>query len=414
MPYLKDELKGFVPVEQASEIIKKVARGSSVIRLSRLEQMTSDTKKIPVMTNGAGAYWVGEGQRIGASGATWIFPELRAKKLAVIIPVTKEKLNDATIDVFSELRENIAEAFYEAFDSAALFGYNSPFSSNILSSCAKVEITDGSFDLASADVMAKVEEAGYDVNGFAAKIGVKNSLRKLRDANGAPIFITGTDQNELYGQPIEFVRNGAWKDDQAELIAGEWKYSLVGIRDDIEYEILTEATLQNTLDADGKPLSLAEQDMVAIKATMRIGYLCVKPEAFAALVPVLPGTSILGQNETTYGKKVSELIGNDVKILADGSVVGTFNYVSGYTKFSSKKEEQDGYFFPIKLDEKYKGKTVTAKRTSGSGGEEKTSSDDLFWTLKLTDGKDTVYSFKADNEPIFTLSFANIKYNQEE
>ncbi|MDE6133265.1 MAG: hypothetical protein K2G04_07825 [Oscillospiraceae bacterium] len=25
--------------------------------------------------------------------------------------------------------------------------------------------------------------------------------------------------------------------------------------------------------------------MVAIKATMRIGYLCVKPEAFAALVP---------------------------------------------------------------------------------------------------------------------------------
>ena len=82
-----------------------------------------------------------------------------------------------------------------------------------------------------------------------------------------------------------FVRNGAWKDDQADLIAGEWKYSLVGIRDDIEYEILKEATLQNTLDEDGKPLSLAEQDMVAIKATMRIGYLCVKPEAFAALVP---------------------------------------------------------------------------------------------------------------------------------
>ncbi len=312
MPYLKDELKGFVPVEQASEIIKKVARGSSVIRLSRLEQMTSDTKKIPVMTNGAGAYWVGEGQRIGTSGATWIFPELRAKKLAVIIPVTKEKLNDATIDVFSELRENIAEAFYEAFDSAALFGYNSPFSSNILSSCAKVEITDGSFDLASADVMAKVEEAGYDVNGFAAKIGVKNSLRKLRDANGAPIFITGTDQNELYGQPIEFVRNGAWKDDQAELIAGEWKYSLVGIRDDIEYEILTEATLQNTLDADGKPLSLAEQDMVAIKATMRIGYLCVKPEAFAALVPKPLDTSLstltIGECslEPTFSAEVTE------------------------------------------------------------------------------------------------------------
>ncbi len=413
MPYLKDELSGFVPVEQANEIIKKVARGSSVIRLSRVEQMKSDTKKIPVMTGGAGAYWVGEGKRISTSSAKWIFPELKAKKLAVIIPVTKEKLEDSTIDVFAELQDNIAQSFYEKFDSAALFG-DGLYETSILAECPKIEADSSSFDLAVSDVMSNVEANGYDVDGFAAKIGVKNSLRKLRDANGAPIFITGTDQNELYGQPIEFVRNGAWIDDRAALIAGEWKYSLVGIRDDISYEILTEATLQNYIDDDGKPLSLAEQDMAAIKATMRIGYLCVKPEAFSALVPVLPGTSILGQNETTYGKKVSELIGNDVKILADGSVVGTFNYVSGYTKFSSKKEEQDGYFFPIKLDEKYKGKTVTAKRTSGSGGEEKTSSDDLFWTLKLTDGKDTVYSFKADNEPIFTLSFANIKYNQEE
>ena len=43
------------------------------------------------------------------------------------------------------------------------------------------------------------------------------------------------------------------------------------------------ATLQGTLDEDGKPVSLAEQDMIAIKATMRIGYLVVKDDAFAAV-----------------------------------------------------------------------------------------------------------------------------------
>ncbi|MDE6745594.1 MAG: phage major capsid protein [Oscillospiraceae bacterium] len=289
MSYLKDQLKGFVPKEQSSEIIKKITRGSSVMRLSRAEPMTSETKSFPVMTSGAGAYWVGEGKRISTSGATWIFPELRAKKLAVIIPVTKEKLEDSTINVFSELQESIAEAFYTAFDAAAIFGFNSPFATSLMGAIngnnAIVKASNSNFDLAASDVMAKVEAAGYDVDGFAARIGIKNTLRKLRDANGAPIFVPGTDQNELYNQPIEFVRNGAWKDNQADLIAGEWKYSLVGIRDDIEYEILKEATLQNTLDEDGKPLSLAEQDMVAIKATMRIGYLCVKPEAFAALVP---------------------------------------------------------------------------------------------------------------------------------
>lgn len=289
MSYLKDQLKGFVPKEQSSEIIKGITRGSSVIRLSRAEPMTSETKSIPVMTSGAGAYWVGEGKRISTSAATWIFPEIKAKKLAVIIPVTKEKLEDSTINVFSELQESIAEAFYTTFDAAAIFGFNSPFATSLMGAIngnnAIIKAGTSTFDLAASDVMAKVEEAGYNVDGFAARIGIKNTLRKLRDANGAPIFVPGTDQNELYNQPIEFVRNGAWKDDQADIIAGEWKYSLVGIRDDIEYEILKEATLQNTLDEDGKPLSLAEQDMVAIKATMRIGYLCVKPEAFAALVP---------------------------------------------------------------------------------------------------------------------------------
>lgn len=289
MGYLKNELQGFVPKEQSSEIIKKVARGSSIIRLSRAEPMTSETKTFPVMTSGAGAYWVGEGERISTSGATWIFPELKAKKLAVIIPVTKEKLEDSAVDVFSELQESIAEAFYTSFDAAAVFGYASPFATSLMGSItangATVTASATGFDLSASDVMAKVEDAGYDVDGFIARIGIKNTLRKLRDANGAPIFVPGTDQNELYSQPIEFVRNGAWKSEQADLIAGEWKYSLVGIRDGIEYEILKEATLQNTLDADGKPLSLAEQDMVAIKATMRIGYLCVKPEAFAALVP---------------------------------------------------------------------------------------------------------------------------------
>ena len=288
--FMKDELEGFVPKEQAAEIIKKVARGSSVMRLSKLENMTSETKKFPVMTSGAGAYWIGEGERIKTTGVTWIFPEVTAKKLAVIIPVTKEKLEDTTIDVFTELQDSIAEAFYQAFDKAAIFGKDSPFATSILGGIDSVgaEVVDNSsvnLDLSASDVMAKVEDAGYEVDGWAASIGLKNRLRKLRDSSGAPIYIDGTDQTELYNQPIEFVRNGAWDKDKALAIAGEWKYSIVGVRDGISYEILKEATLQGTLDEDGKPLSLAEQDMVAIKATMRIGYLCVKPEAFAALIP---------------------------------------------------------------------------------------------------------------------------------
>lgn len=290
MGYLKDELAGFVPVEQATEIMKDIARGSSILRLSKVSQMESDTKKIPVMTEGAGAYWVGEGERIQTSKAGWIYPELKAKKLAVIIPVTKEKLKDATVDVFNELKESIAEAFYKAIDAAAIFGTQSPFASNIMkcveTSGNKIEVgTNTTLDLDVSDAMALVEEAGYDVNGFAAKVGIKNSLRKLRDGNGNQLFADGVNGKEFYSQPIEFSRNGAWDKTKAEIIGADWDKSLVGIRDSLEYEILKEATLEGTVDEDGKPISLAEQDLIGIKATMRLAYLPIKDEAFCAVVP---------------------------------------------------------------------------------------------------------------------------------
>lgn len=290
--YLKDNLTGFVPVESAKSIMKDVARGSSILRLSKVEEMKSDTKKFPVMTDGPGAYWVGETERIQTSVATWIFPEMQAKKLAVIIPTTKEKLKDTTINVFGEMKPAIAEAFHKAIDAAALFGTNSPFAKNILGVATSadnlIEIETngaGKLDLDVADTMALIEDAGEDVNGFTAHYGMKNSLRKLRDGNGNQLFVPGVDQTELYNNPIEFVRNGAFDKEQAELIAGNWNYSLVGIRESIQYEILTEATLQSVTMSDGKPLSLAENDMIAIKATMRIGFLPIKDEAFAALTP---------------------------------------------------------------------------------------------------------------------------------
>lgn len=289
MAFLKDELSGFVPTEIAKDIQTLVARGSSVLRLGKTFPMETEKKKVPVLAEGPGAYWVGEGQRINTSKATWIFPELEAKKLAVIIPVTVEKLEDATVDVFDELKPLIAEAFYSAIDAAALFGTASPFAKSVFAAAESednivVRGTHNSLDLDVSDTMALVED-NCDVNGFAAHYGIKNDLRKLRDNNGNALYVPGTDTTTLYSEPIEFSRNNSWDKKKAEMIAGDWDKLLVGVRDEIKYEILHEATLQNTVDEDGKPISLAEQDMRAIKATMRIAVLPIKDDAFAVLVP---------------------------------------------------------------------------------------------------------------------------------
>lgn len=348
MGYMKDELSGFVPTETAQDIVKKMVRGSSILRLSKVEPMTTEKKKIPVFAQGAGAYWVGEGERIQTSKAEWIFPELIAKKMAVIIPVTKEKLDDATLDVFEELKDTIAEAFATTIDKAALFGSGSPFATNLLKAIKDhnmIVVESEDIDLTISDAMAMVEEAGYDVDGFAAKIGVKNSLRRLRDANGAPKFVESQDGRKFYEQPIEFVRNGGWEQDKAKMIAGEWRYSLVGIRSDIEYQILQEATLQSVTDSDGKPLSLAEQDMVAIKATMRLGYLVVKQDAFAAIVPGATVSTSKPSSVTAAGAMITGTITTDgAEITETGVAYATTKAADTPTESATSTATQSGTF----------------------------------------------------------------------
>ena len=287
--YLKDNLKGFVPQEIAPGIMDEIARGSSILQLSEVKPMKSDTMKFQVWADKPGAYWVGESERINTSKASWIFPEMHAKKIAVIIPVTKEKLNDTTIDVFEELKPQIAEAFYTAIDKACLFGTASPFEKNVLKVATEASnvITRNtqSLDLDISDVMAEIEDKNLDPNGFVGHYGIKKELRNLRDANGNQLAVLGMKENSLYDLPLAFSRNGAFDKAQAELLCGDWSKSIVGIREGIEFEILTEATLQSVTMGDGKPLSLAENDMIAIKATMRLAYLPIKGDAFAVLKP---------------------------------------------------------------------------------------------------------------------------------
>ena len=285
---LSTNLSGFIPSSVANDIIADVTRGSAVMGLSKLIPMTTPTKTVPVLASGVGAYWVGETEKIQTSSAEWIYPVITAKKLGVIIPVSSEALNDSTIDVFSAYRTEISKAFAVALDKAALFGSDSPFGAG-KSIHEKIVAAGNEFVLGSvagqaiggdlSDVMALIEADGFDVNGFAGPIAMKNRLRKAKDDAGNQIFkdITKDAPAEVYGQPLAYVRNGAWDAAKSNLIAGNFDFSLVGMLQDIEYKVATEGTVGT--------MNLFEQDMVALRATMRVGFLVVKDNAFASLKP---------------------------------------------------------------------------------------------------------------------------------
>lgn len=102
----------------------------------------------------------------------------------------------------------------------------------------------------------------------------------------------------------------------------------------------------------------------------------------------------------------SDFVGDDAVIEWDGAtgfVTGTIKYVDNYRAFAG--DEASGYFFPITLDNSYKGKKITVKRTSNGGGTPTTAAN-TEWVLRLTDGVGTKYAINYSNILVATLDFS--------
>lgn len=277
-----NELKGLIPAEMANEIIKDVVSNSAMMRLAKVVPMNAPTKQFPVELTKAGAYWVGEGQKITVDKASWATVELVAKKLAVIVPATKEALQDGSINVLQEVKTQIAEAMAGAFDEAALFGTNSPYGTNksiveiAKQNSKKITATNNIIkDL--SDVMGLVEEEELEPNAFVASRALKAELRNAENGAGYSIFEDKTQDApaRLHGEPLVFTKN--FKKEDAKVITGDFDKVYVGVLDGIDYQISTEGTVGD--------INLFEQDMVAVRATMRVAYLVIKDDAFAVVEP---------------------------------------------------------------------------------------------------------------------------------
>lgn len=278
---------GQIPSAESNQILTDVKTGSAFMQLAKAVPMTKPIEKFTHLS-GVGAYWVDEAERIPTSKPTWLTIEMRAYKLGVIIPTTKENLRYSVPNFFNLMRPEIAEAFFKKFDGAAFAGNESPYANSILNAATNVNHiipgTDNKYnDINNA--MAAIEADDLEPNGIAASRTQKRLYRGTKDTNGMPIFNPPTDGEpaRVLGLPVAFLPNAAFGEANIGEIVGDWNNAYYGILQGIEYEILTEATLTTITASDGNPVSLAERDMAALKATMMIGMMIVKEEAFAVV-----------------------------------------------------------------------------------------------------------------------------------
>lgn len=292
---------GLIPVEYSREIIQELPQESAFLRLARqLPNMSRKEDKRPVLNSLPMAYFVNQSSGstgdddIGVKKTTemeWGSLTLTAEEIACIIPVPENVLADADYDLWAEIVPQVRAAFGVVIDQAAFFGVNKPDSWP--TAIAPAAVAKGNYrqvgsvqgaDLASdiigvGGLMNKVEEDGFNVNGFYAANTMKAQFRDLRDQVGQFLFMRSLTENEpdrLAGERIYFDRNGNFDTSDYLAIAGDWTKAVYAIREDIEYRLLTEATI---IDPSTKAVvyALAQQDMAAMRFKMRLGVQVANP-----------------------------------------------------------------------------------------------------------------------------------------
>ena len=292
----RNALSGLIPEPVTREIMQGAIAESAVLRMGRrLANMSSKTQTINVLDALPSAYFVnGEATDSGAGEAfkqttkmAWDKKKLYAEEIAVIVPIPEAALDDADYDIWGEVKPRLTEAFGKVIDAAILFGTNKPstWRAGVVPSAIAagngVPVGTSVFDdiMGENGLISKVEMDGFNPNGVMAAIQMRGKLRGLKDTTGQPIFksdMQGATRYGLDGMDMYFPMNGAFDPNQAQMIVGDWSQLVYAIRQDMTFKIFTEGVIQ---DPSTKAITynLMQNDMVALRAVMRLGWEIANP-----------------------------------------------------------------------------------------------------------------------------------------
>lgn len=278
---LQDRMTGDIPREYGTAIVNDVMQNSVMMNLAQYEPMTKQEKTFGYLADGVGAYWVGEGEVIETSRPQWLEATMKAHKLGVIVPVSREFLQYTMSDFFTVVRPLIAEAFYKKFDEATILNVANPYTQSIdESATAAGNVISGPIDYANFDALVgSLEDEDIDFNAFISRRNNNSAFRGLLDAQDNALF----DRNNgtLDGAPIAYMNSTELP--RGTVYGGDFNFARYGIPYNLNYQISTDAQLSSITDEAGNPINLFERELVAIRATMDVAFMVLKDEAFAKI-----------------------------------------------------------------------------------------------------------------------------------
>ncbi len=290
-------VSALIPPEHSREILQNIPQKSKTLSLmKRLPDFGSTEVNRPVLNSLPTAYFINPGYNDEGvpnlkktTKVDWGNLKITAEEIACIVPIGINMLRDAQYPIWEEVKPLIEEAFGVVIDQAVLFGTNAPesWASGIVpTAIAKGNVIEigTNLDVAS-DIIGEngiedlVNQDGYNVTGFFAASTMKAKLRDLRTTDNALLYappLSAGMPSTIDGLPVEYDTQGVFDTDEALLIGGDFTKAVYAIRQDMEFDVLKEAVIQ---DPSTKEImyNFAQQDMVGLRCTMRLGVQVANP-----------------------------------------------------------------------------------------------------------------------------------------
>lgn len=287
-----------VPEQVSNEMLGKATEGSTVLELFRRIPVGTGQVRFPILNALPMAYWVsGDTGLKQTTEIGWANRYITVEEIATILPVPDNVIADVEADIWDEAMPLLVEQFARVLDAAVFFGTNAPasFPTNIVAAASSAgNIVNEGANAAAAggfygdvdDLYGLLEADGFEVTGFIGPVSLRSKLRKIRDTTGQRIDAgrVGGDLRSLDGYPVRYPMRGMWPvaapdpdgtgaltaTNGIRLIGADWSQFVVGVRQDIDMKILTEAVITDNTGAI--IYNLPQQDMTAVRLTFRVGW----------------------------------------------------------------------------------------------------------------------------------------------
>lgn len=275
-----------VPDQFVPELIRLVEEYGYIRRYATRIPMRGMSLTMPSLATGVTTVWVDEANAITETQPSFSQVNLTNKKLAALVPISTELLDDSSLTMANLVVNLIGEAIAAEEDRVGFVGSTAagdPYNGIInLTGLNSVTMATGStsftdinpdllLDMTDAVPRAARRGASYFVNRE-----VLNVIRKLKDTTGNYIVQnpTGTSFQTLWGYPvIDLDVMPSLSDDAVStpfMIFGNPRYMYMGDRQNVTF---------------ARSIHYAfNMDVTYIRATERIGFTGALPQAFSTLV----------------------------------------------------------------------------------------------------------------------------------